>query len=152
MKVEKVSIKCLELIERFEGFSPKPYICPAGIPTIGIGFTYYPSTGKRVTMQDKPIDRVTGYQILTQLLQQFERQVDSMTVDTVTQGQFDALVSFAFNCGTGNLKGSTLLKKVNANPNDPTIRDEFMKWTKAGGKTLKGLVNRRQAEADLYFS
>ncbi len=66
--------------------------------------------------------------------------------------QFDALVSFCYNVGPANLKSSTLLKKVNINPNDPTIKNEFLKWTKAGGKVLKGLVTRRTAEAELYFT
>jgi len=70
----------------------------------------------------------------------------------VTENNFAALVSFTFNVGTGNLKKSTLLKKVNLNPNDPTIRSEFMKWNKGAGKVLAGLTKRRQAEADLYFS
>ena len=72
--------------------------------------------------------------------------------DDISQSQFDALVSFAYNLGPNSLKSSTLLKKVNANPSDPTIKDEFLKWTKAGGKVLKGLVLRREAEAALYFS
>jgi lysozyme len=85
------------------------------------------------------------------MLVSFEKYVDSYCVDSITQNEFDALVSFAYNLGPANLKASTLLKKVNANPNDESIRLEFMKWVKAGGKTLKGLVRRREAEADLYF-
>ena len=72
-------------------------------------------------------------------------------VDTLTQNQFDALVSFCYNVGPANLKASTLLKKVNANPNDETIREELKKWNKGGGKVLKGLTRRREAEANLYF-
>ena len=75
-----------------------------------------------------------------------------MTIDTINQCQFDALVSFAYNCGSGALKGSTLLKRVNNNPADLTIVDAFLMWTKADGKTLAGLVSRRKAEAKLYFS
>jgi lysozyme len=80
------------------------------------------------------------------------KKVDSYCVDTINQNQFDALVSFCYNVGPGNLKSSTLLKKVNANPNDPTIRTEFLKWNKGGGKVLAGLTRRRTAEANLYFS
>ena len=86
------------------------------------------------------------------LLVSFEKAVDSYCIDTINQSQFDALCSFAYNCGVGNLKSSTLLKKVNVNPDDPTIKDEFLKWTKGGGKTLPGLVKRRTEEAQLYFS
>jgi lysozyme len=85
------------------------------------------------------------------MLDTYEKSVDSFCRDDINQNQFDALVSFAYNLGVGNLKSSTLLKKVNANPSDPTIRDEFMKWVNGGGKKLPGLVKRRQAEADLYF-
>jgi lysozyme len=85
------------------------------------------------------------------MLVSFEQYVDSYCRDDINQNQFDALVSFAYNLGPGNLKSSTLLKKVNANPEDESIRLEFMKWVKAGGKTLKGLVRRREAEANLYF-
>ena len=66
--------------------------------------------------------------------------------------QFDALVSFAYNVGTANFAKSTLLKKVNANPNDASIRAEFGKWNKSNGRVLKGLVTRRKEEADLYFT
>jgi lysozyme len=70
----------------------------------------------------------------------------------LSDNQFSALVSFAFNLGAGALSKSTLLKKVNANPEDESIRAEFAKWDKAGGKQLRGLTRRRKAEADLYFS
>ena len=73
-----------------------------------------------------------------------------MTRDDITQDQFDALVSFAYNVGSQALRGSTLLKKVNKDPNDKTISLEFTKWVKAGGKTLQGLVTRRISEAKLY--
>jgi lysozyme len=89
---------------------------------------------------------------LESLLVSYERSVDSYCVDTINQYQFDALCSFAYNCGVGNLKSSTLLKKVNKNPNDPTIKDEFLKWNKGGGKVLSGLTKRRIEEAQLYFS
>jgi lysozyme len=86
------------------------------------------------------------------MLTQFEQYVDSFCIDTITQNQFDALVSFCYNVGPSNLKSSTLLKKVNLNPNDPTIKNEFLKWNRGGGKVLDGLTRRRQAEADLYFT
>ena len=75
---------------------------------------------------------------------------DVLVKSNVTENNFSALVSFTFNVGTGNLKKSTLLKKVNANPKDPSIKAEFMKWTKANNVVLKGLVRRREAEAKLY--
>ena len=139
------------MIKSFEGFVGKPYKCPAGIPTIGYGATFYPD-GKKVTMTDAVLTEEKATELLSHMLISFEKYVDSYCVDTITQNQFDALVSFAYNLGPANLKASTLLKKVNANPADESIRLEFMKWVKAGGKTLKGLVRRREAEANLYFT
>jgi lysozyme len=151
MKITKTGTKGIELIKAFEGFRSKPYKCPAGIPTIGYGATFYPG-GKKVTMADAPITEEQGTELLQSMLVNFEKYVDSYCRDDINQNQFDALVSFAYNLGPANLKSSTLLKKVNANPEDETIRAEFMKWVKAGGKTLQGLVKRRTAEADLYFT
>ena len=105
-----------------------------------------------MSLKDTIITEQRATELLSNSLQNLEQHVDSFCRDDINQNQFDALVSFAFNLGPYNLKSSTLLKKVNKNPNDPTIRDEFMRWTKAGGKVLKGLVERRQCEADLYFS
>jgi len=151
MKITKASDKGIDLIKSFEGFSSKPYLCPAKIPTIGYGATFYPD-GKKVTMKDSPITEEKGVELLKSMLVKFEQYVDSYCIDSINQNQFDALVSFCYNLGPANLKSSTLLKKVNKDPNDPTIEAEFMKWVKAGGKTLKGLVRRREAEAKLYFN
>lgn len=150
MKITKTGSQGIELIKSFEGFRSAPYKCPAGIPTIGYGATFYPG-GAKVKMTDKAITEEEAVDILKQMLTNFEKYVDSYCRDDINQNQFDALVSFAYNLGPANLKASTLLKKVNLNPNDETIRAEFMKWVKAGGKTLKGLVRRREAEANLYF-
>jgi len=151
MKITKTGSKGIELIKSFEGFRGKPYKCPAGIPTIGYGATFYPD-GKKVTMNDAPITEEKATELLQSMLISFEKYVDSYCRDDVNQNQFDALVSFAYNLGPANLKSSTLLKKVNANPSDESIRAEFMKWTRAGGRVLQGLVRRRTAEANLYFS
>jgi lysozyme len=151
MKVTKASQKGLELIKRFEGLKLKPYNCPASIATIGYGNTYYPS-GAKVKLTDPAITKEKAEELLKFLLTSYEKGVDSFCRDDINQNQFDALTSFAYNVGVGNLQKSTLIKKVNKNPNDPTIRAEFMKWNKGGGKVLLGLTRRRQAEADLYFS
>lgn len=150
MKITKISSEGINLIKRFEGLRLKPYRCSAGVPTIGYGNTFY-EDGTKVKMTDPEISEERATQLLKNSLSSFERYVDSYCIDTITQNQFDALVSFCYNLGPANLKSSTLLKKVNINPNDETIRTEFLKWVKAGGKTLKGLVTRRTAEADLYF-
>ena len=149
-KITKTGQEGIDLIKRFEGFRSKPYKCSAGVPTIGYGATFY-TNGKRVTMADPAISEEDALALLAEMLKKFEQYVDSYCIDTITQNQFDALVSFCYNLGPANLKASTLLKKVNLNPNDETIRAEFMKWNKAGGRALKGLTLRRTAEADLYF-
>jgi lysozyme len=150
MKITKTGKAGIEMIKSFEGFRGTPYKCSAGVPTIGYGATFYPS-GKKVTMTDATITEEQATELLANMLVSFEKYVDSYCIDSINQNQFDALVSFAYNLGPANLKASTLLKKVNANPEDESIRLEFLKWVKAGGKTLKGLVRRREAEADLYF-
>lgn len=150
MKIIKSSSDLLKLIKQFEGFKSKPYLCPAGVPTIGYGSTRY-IDGRKVSLSDKPITELEAVELLKSTLSQYELAVDAYCRDDINQNQFDALTDFAYNLGNGNLKSSTLLKKLNANPNDPTIRDEFMKWNKADGKVLAGLTARRKAEADLYF-
>ena len=151
MKVTQISLKGIDLIQQFEGLRLKPYLCQAGVPTIGIGTTVYPD-GKKVSLKDKEITEIQAIEFLKHDLTFFCSQVDSFTTDLVSQFQFDALTSFAYNLGTGALKGSTLLKKVNANPNDPTIHNEFLKWVMADGKRSQGLLNRRIAESELYFT
>jgi lysozyme len=150
-KITKIGTKGLNLIKSFEGLKLKPYLCSAKVATIGYGNTFYENK-KKVTLKDSQITEQRANELLEWSLEGFERHVDSYCVDTITQNQFDALVSFCYNVGPSNLKSSTLLKKVNANPNDPTIRTEFLKWNKAGGRALAGLTRRRTAEADLYFS
>ena len=150
-KITSVDVNGTDLIKHFEGWSAKPYLCPAKIPTIGYGNTFY-ENGVKVKMTDPEITLERGVELLRFTLKSFEQYVDSYCIDTITQNQFDALTSFCYNVGPANLKASTLLKKVNLNPNDPSIRAEFMKWTKGGGKTLPGLVKRREAEANLYFT
>jgi lysozyme len=150
MKITKASNNLIELIKKFEGFSSKPYLCPAEVVTIGYGNTFY-ANGEKVKLTDAPISELQAIELLKDTLKQYELAVDSYCIDDINQNQFDALVDFAYNCGNGNLKSSTLLKKVNANPNDSTIGLEFAKWNKGGGKILNGLVKRRAAESELYF-
>jgi len=108
--------------------------------------------GKKVTLKDKPLTLQQAEELLKFSLTTYEKAVDSFCRDDISQSQFDALVSFAYNLGTSALQKSTLIKKVNANPKDPTIKAEFLKWNKANGKVLAGLTKRRQAEANLYLS
>jgi len=138
-------------ITKHEGLSLKPYLCPAKIPTIGYGNTYY-ANGKRVTLLDKDITKKEAFEMFKEIANRFAKRVDTLVTSNINQNQFNALVSFAYNVGTGNFSSSTLLKKINKNPNDLTLKAEFLRWNKAGGKVLNGLTNRRNEEADLYFS
>lgn len=147
-----------QTIMKDEGLSLVPYLCPAGVPTIGYGNTFYPS-GAKVTMRDKPITQAVAYWMLKQTVNMFAKDVDNLVTSTINQNQFNALVSFAYNVGSDidqdnipeGLGDSTLLRKVNANPKDPSIAREFAKWNKANNKVNNGLIKRRQREANLYF-
>lgn len=151
MKITNISDKGLSLIKQFEGLKLKPYLCSANVPTIGYGSTYY-EDGTKVKLTDPQITEQRASGLLLNVLKHYEKSVDTFTRDDINQNQFDALVSFSYNVGTNALKNSTLLKLVNANPEDQFIREQFLRWNKAGGRALKGLTKRRSAEADLYFS
>ena len=139
------------LITEFEGFSAKPYLCSAKIPTIGFGSTYY-SDNKRVTMLDKEITRVQAFEMFKTIADRFASVVSKLVTSPLNQNQFNALVSLAYNIGTGNFASSTILKKVNKNHNDITIALEFKKWNKVNKKEVAGLTRRRNYEANIYFS
>ena len=149
--MKSISPKGLELIKSFEGLRLTAYLCSANVPTIGYGSTYY-ANDQKVKMGDK-ITKEQADALLRKTVRDFEQNVSALLNGaTVNQNQFDALVSFAFNLGTGALAKSTLLTKVKANPADPAISREFGKWVNAGGKKVNGLVKRRRLEAELYFS
>jgi lysozyme len=140
----------LSIIKQFEGLLLQAYKDSVGIPTIGYGTITYPN-GKRVAMGDT----CTEQQANEWLEQHCKRVIEPNIVSTLrrlNENQQEAIISFCYNLGVAAFNSSTLKRKILANPNDPAIRVEFMKWVKAGGEVLQGLVNRRQAEADLYFS
>lgn len=139
-----------QLVAEFEGCKLEAYKCPAGIWTIGFGNTTY-ENGIKVKQGDK-VTQERADQLLELILIKFSQQVGELVKSNINQNQKDALTDFAYNCGTGSLRTSTLLKKVNANPSDESIRTEFLKWNKVNKKVLNGLTRRRQAEAELYFS
>lgn len=147
----KLNAKGYDLIKRFEGYSDRPYKCPAGISTIGYGNTYYPN-GTKVKITDKQITKEYANEILAHTADEFAADVLKLVKTNITVNQLNALTSFAYNVGVANLQKSTLLKLVNINPNDAMIAKEFLKWNKAAGKELKGLTNRRIAESALYFT
>jgi len=139
-----------KLIQDFEGLSLVPYLCSAKVATIGWGNIYYPS-GIKVTMADKPISLATASWMFRTIADRFAVDVDKLIKANINQNQFNAIASLAYNIGIGALAKSTLLKKVNINPSDPTIAAEFAKWNKVGGKVVNGLTKRRAVEAKLYF-
>ena len=140
----KTSENGINLITSHEGLRTRAYRCPAGVWTIGYGHTKGVKEGQVVTVR-QAID------FLKEDLESAENTV-SKHLPGINQNQFDALVSFVFNVGAGSFGRSTLLRKAKINPNDPSIDEEFAKWHKAGGESLKGLVRRRADEAKLYFS
>jgi lysozyme len=140
----------IAIIRKYEGLRLQAYICPSGLPTIGFGATFY-ENGSKVQMGDK-ITRERADQLLFFQVSLFAGEVRRTVKSNLNDNQLGALVSFCFNVGGGAFSRSTLAKKANANPNDPTIRNEFMRWTRGGGKVLPGLVRRREEEANLYFA
>lgn len=143
----KVSAAGISLIKEFEGVRLKSYKCPAGVWTLGVGHTS--AAGPPKVGPGMEITNAQAMKILAQDLVQFEDGVDAAVKVPLTQNQFDALVSFAFNVGLGALQKSTLLRKLNAGQYG-AVPAELMKWTKAGGKELPGLIRRRRAEAALW--
>ena len=154
MKITSTGPLGLKLITESEGCILYPYKDPGtgGLPiTIGYGSTYY-ADGKKIQLTDEPITKDEALELFKLNLKHYEQGVDSFTRDDITQNMFDSLVSFAYNCGLANLKSSTLLKLVNANPNNVVpITQNFLKWNRAGGKVLNGLTLRRKKEAELFF-
>ena len=142
----KVSDKGLALIEKYEGFSAVPYLCPANKWTIGFGNTFY-ADGHPVASGDATLTKEQARILMQNVLSvSFEPAINRL-LPTVSQNQYDALVCFAYNVGTGNLASSTLLKKLKAG--EPCSA-EFLRWNKAGGKELAGLTKRRQDEKALF--
>ena len=141
------------LCKRFEGFCSKPYLCPAGIPTIGYGSTYYPG-GRKVTLEDTPVDEPTARQMLLhELLNTYAPGVIRqcpilLTLATTTNdwGKLNAIVDFSYNLGIGRLQTSTLKRKINAQDWEGA-KEQLKLWTRGGGRVLPGLVARRDAEA-----
>jgi lysozyme len=147
----EVSQRCIDLIKKFEGLRLEGYYCSAHVPTIGFGSTMY-QDGTKVKIGDV----LTLQEAEALLVWELQTKAKAMPKLRLNQSQYDAVMSFVFNLGIGAFKSSTLYKKMNLNPSDASIRAEFERWNKArvNGSLveLKGLTNRRKAEADLYFT
>ena len=147
MEIKKVSKNGLDFIGKEEGLVLKPYKCSAKVPTIGYGSTYY-EDGTKVKMADPPITKERAEKLFLDTLKHYEMCVYTRTRDDINQNQFDALVSICYNIGTHAFKKSTLLKRVNKDPNGNDIEGAFLMWRNAGGKPI--LLGRRQREYKLY--
>lgn len=143
----RMSAAGLDTVKEFEGLRLKAYKCPAAVWTIGYGHTS--AAGNPIVTPELAITEDEAEEILARDMGQYEDAVRKFVKVEITQGQFDALVDFAYNAGVGALQKSTLLKKVNAEKFDE-VPAEFMKWTKGGGRELPGLVRRRRADVKLW--
>jgi len=144
------SQNCINIIKMFEGYKSKAYLCPASVVTIGFGSTMY-TDGRKININDT----INEQQANELLMWELKNKSISLHGLNLNQNQFDSCLSFVYNVGIGAFTKSTLRKKILLNPNDQSIKDEFLKWNKAtvDGKLieLKGLTKRRTAEAELYF-
>jgi len=138
----KISQEGVNLIKHFEGCRLEAYKCPAGVWTIGYGHT-------KGVKEGDAIEQEAAEAFLIEDLEAFEQAVARLVKVPITQQQFDALVSFTFNLGAGNLERSTLLEKLNGYQYIE-VPEQMMRWVKAGGQVLDGLVRRRAAEAALF--
>lgn len=144
-----ISDKGVEFICNFEGFSATPYQDSVNVWTIGYGTTFY-KNGKLVTKDDQSITKDQAKELLKNYISTKVDNFLNRTFGSLSQEQYDALCSFAYNLGVGALNSSSLKQSIINKENCTVIADNFKKWVKAGGKTLKGLVNRRNAEANLF--
>jgi len=133
----------IELIKQFEGLYTKAYLCPANVLTIGYGHTAGVRQGQEITETE-------AEEFLIEDLSSAEKSVERLITSDLNDNQFAALVSFTFNLGAGNLKTSTLRRKLNGGDYD-AVPSELARWVKAGGKTLAGLIRRRAAEGELFM-
>mgnify|MGYP006164041645 FL=1 len=138
----KISKNGLNLIKHFEGCELEAYKCPAGVWTIGYGHIKTAVEGMTITQHQAD-------DMLIEEMNEYEGYINNSVRVDLTQNQFDAMVSWVYNLGNGNLNASTLLKVLNSG-DYAGVPAQMMRWNKAGGKVLEGLTRRRQAEADLF--
>ena len=137
-----ISQEGLGLIKKFEGCELNSYKCAAGVWTIGYGSTHGIEEGMSIS-------KSRAEELLLEDISEFEDHVMNNVKVSLNQNQFDAMVSWTFNLGAGNLKSSTLLKVLNGNDYED-VPEQIKRWNKAGGKVLEGLIRRREAEALLF--
>jgi lysozyme len=139
----KISNNGLNLIKHFEGMELEAYKCPAGVWTIGYGHI-------KTAVEGMTITEAEANEMLIEEMVEYENYIINAVDVDLTQNQFDAMVSWVYNLGSGNLRTSTLLKVLNSG-DYAGVPEQMLRWNKAGGKVLEGLTRRRQAEADLFI-
>ena len=146
----KLSDNGFTLLGELEGIVLRPYKDSVGIPTIGIGSTYY-EDGTKVKMTDKAITKERAIQLAKNVVKSFEARVNKSILLPMTQNQFDAMALLCYNIGESSFARSSVVRNFNAG-NLQKAADSFLLWNKAGGKVSKGLTNRRQKERDLFLT
>lgn len=146
----QLSTTGFNLLGELEGVVLNPYKDSVGIPTIGIGSTYY-EDGTKVTMKDKAITKERAIQLAKNVVKSFEQQVNKSILLPATQNQFDAMVLLCYNIGESGFARSSVVRHFNLG-NIQKAADSFLLWNKAGGKVSKGLTNRRQKERNLFLT
>ena len=138
----QISEEGKNLIKKFEGCELEAYKCAAGVWTIGYGHI-------KTAVEGMKIDQATANELFDEEMGEYETYVNTAVTVPLSQNQFDALVSWVFNLGNGNLNASTMLKVINSGDH-AGVPAQIKRWNKAGGKVLEGLIRRREAEALLY--
>jgi lysozyme len=146
----KTSQAGLDLIKEFEGFRAKPYLCSAGVPTIGYGSTRY-TDGTPVSLRDPAITEAVGLALFKDTLTTYEKAVTKAVKIPLEQYEFDALVSLCYNIGVGNLVSSTLVRLLNEDEARIEVAGQFLRWNRAGGAVISGLTRRREAEREMFL-
>ena len=146
----QLSSNGFRLLWELEGIVLNPYRDSVGIPTIGIGSTYY-EDGTKVKMTDKAITKERAIQLAKNVVKSFEAKVNKAILLPMTQNQFDAMVLLCYNIGESSFARSSVVRNFNAG-NLQKAADSFLLWNKAGGVVSKGLTNRRQKERNLFLT
>ena len=146
----KLSSNGFRLLGELEGIVLKPYRDSVGIPTIGIGSTYY-EDGTKVRMADKPITTERAIQLAKNVVKSFEAKVNKVILLPMTQNQFDSMVLLCYNIGESGFARSSVVRHFNKG-NLQKAADSFLLWNKAGGRVLRGLTNRRKKERELFLT
>lgn len=152
MGITQLDQSGIDLMISFEGCVLHPYLDQVGIPTIGIGMTYYPDTGKKVTMSDPTITKQQADTMFLAMSKHYAMTINSATREDINQKQFNALFSLCYNIGEAGYKSSTVLKLVNQYITGQPLKDAFLMWNKANHKVVNDLTIRREKEYQIFIS